>query len=484
MESVRAAQSIDPDDERETTNPGAAPAAASSPWRRLFHRWFVEYNPLYLVSALLVLGGLSLISGGSAESNSTYLQVGGAAAIAELYACALIAGAALLTRIGLRRPAVMLSLVTALYQCDLTLLTERHVYLGLAGATAVVVWLVMFVAKLHALAWAMRLRLSTSAVAVPAFGALGMAVLPHALQQGDAPTRSAVVALWVFMLFASGLWSSREATSKVSLDGWGQTVLARTLRATWILWAALASLHVLFWCNESGVSPAVLVPVAFLLATRWMRAEATVWCAAAGALLYTGIVEPPSLWVVSLLSAATLGLRALRRPTRIEHGAGASRDAAPYRAHGSDAPPAPVYFGFARSDRASMLRLLTGSIFGVYLSAWTFGWSGGALPAHVLPLDAALVAVAGLLVWRARAHAVLAPLALGSVHFGVQAGLISAPTSVLQWGLTSVGSGFVLLLSSLALAWRLRAATEPGSLSPDSDGRGDLGARRRRAPAG
>ena len=43
------------------------------------------------------------------------------AAIAEVYAVALIGGAALLMRIGQRRPAVMLALLTALYQCSLTL---------------------------------------------------------------------------------------------------------------------------------------------------------------------------------------------------------------------------------------------------------------------------------------------------------------------------------------------------------------------------
>ena len=117
------------------------PNPAASYWRRLLYRWLIEYNPLYLLSAALVLGGMQLISRGLAEDGSLYQQVG-VASIAELYAFALIGGAALLTRIGLRRPAVLLALVTILYQGDLTLHTETCAYLGWVGwlgaATAVV----------------------------------------------------------------------------------------------------------------------------------------------------------------------------------------------------------------------------------------------------------------------------------------------------------------------------------------------------------
>ena len=188
---------------------GASEATEARPrgsaTRRLLVRWFVEYNPLYLVSALLVLGGLMMISRGQADQGTMSPEVGAIPVIAEVYAAVLIAGAALLTRLGQRRPAVMLALITALYQCDLTLFTERSVYLGFAGALAALAWLIVFVVKLYALAWAMRVRLSRSAVAVAAFGALGLAVLPHGLSQGDPSRTSALIALWIFALFAAGL---------------------------------------------------------------------------------------------------------------------------------------------------------------------------------------------------------------------------------------------------------------------------------------
>src|SRR4051812_37312222 len=125
--------------------------AANEFWRRLLHRWLVQYNPLYLLSASLCLGGMILCSRGLAREGSAHGELV-VAGIAELYAVALIAGAALLTRIGQRRPAVMLALLTALYQCDLTLHTEACVWLGGAGMVAAAAWLALFVAKLLALA--------------------------------------------------------------------------------------------------------------------------------------------------------------------------------------------------------------------------------------------------------------------------------------------------------------------------------------------
>src|SRR5215471_429980 len=109
--------------------------------RRLLHRWFVEYNPLYIVSAALVLRGVNLLS------HAVNLQLG-VPAIVELYAWTLIGGAAFLYRVGLRRPAVMLSLLAVVYQGDLTLHTETCAYLGWTGVIASGVWLASFALKL------------------------------------------------------------------------------------------------------------------------------------------------------------------------------------------------------------------------------------------------------------------------------------------------------------------------------------------------
>ena len=43
------------------------PSERDAFFQRLFYRWFIQYNPLYLVSAALVLAGCSLWARGLAE---------------------------------------------------------------------------------------------------------------------------------------------------------------------------------------------------------------------------------------------------------------------------------------------------------------------------------------------------------------------------------------------------------------------------------
>src|SRR5262249_45016263 len=118
-----------------TASPDAAPDPGASYARRLLHRWFIQYNPLYLLSATLVLAGTFSLSRGLEQVGSVHGPLA-VSAIAELYAACLIGGAALLVRIGHRRPAVMLALITVLYQWDLTLHTERSPLFGPWAAAA------------------------------------------------------------------------------------------------------------------------------------------------------------------------------------------------------------------------------------------------------------------------------------------------------------------------------------------------------------
>jgi hypothetical protein len=313
----------------------------------------------------------------------------------------------------------MLGLLTALYQCDLTLHTETCVYLGAVGILAATLWVLLFVAKLYALAWAVRLRLSISATAVATLGALGLAILPHQLPDLEARGASALVGLWLFALFALGLHASRAITSRVTLDAWGETVLRRALRAVWLMWSVLLVLHVAFWSLHYAVRLAALAPVVLLLGTRWIRGEARVWCAIAATLILIAVTLPELFAVASLMAAVVLVMRTV--PTR-----------------------------------SARWRLLTGALFAVYLAVWTTRWSGGPWPAHLMPLDLALTAAVLLLVVRPRVRIALAPLSVSFAHFGIQTSVVTAPHSILQWGAASVGLGFVLLIASLVASYYLR----------------------------
>ena len=426
--------------------------------KRLFRRWFIEYNPLYLLSAGCVLVGVSELSRGLAHSPYSGVAV---AAVAEAYAWALLASAAFLMRLELRRPAVMLALLIAVYQCDPTLHTETCAYLGGVGVLAGAVSITSFVAKVWALAAAMRVRLSRSALLLPTLGAFGVLLFPPFLRQVSATCMSSLVALWVFALFAFGLWGSLRISSLVRLDAWGRTVFKRAVRATWAIWATLMLAHVWFWTTEFELKGALVVPTLLLLSTRWMPREGSVWLAAFGALL-SGLMMSPFFATIAGMVALTLALRALRQPT----------ESPADELSGLDSHARAVCFGLA--ERAARMRLLVGSASALYLMAWTLGWSGGALPEHAWWLDSSLTFVLLAMVWGFRAYVALVPLGLSYLHLGVQAGTLSLPRTKAQWGLTEVGLGFVLLGSALLTSWQsksrqARESSDPEELSDDSD---------------
>jgi len=413
-------------------------------WRRLFHRWFVEYNPLYLLSACCVLVGVSELSQGLSRSAYSGVAV---AAVAELYAWALVGSAAFLMRAELRRPAVMLALLIAIYQCDPTLHTETCSYLGNLGVLAGTAWLASFVAKTAVLAAAMRVRLSRSALWVPALGALGVLIFPPYLRQMDPVRMSSLVALWVFVLFACGFWGSLRVTSLVELDAWGRKVLRRSVRATWAIWAALTLAHVWFWASEFELELGLVVPVALLLSTRWMPRESSAWLAVVGA-LFSGFMMPQYLAPIAAMAAITLALRAFRQPIEPAH------DELDELGEFDEPRAESSIFGLA--PRAERMRLLVGSASVGYLSVWTLQWAGGALPRHAFWLDSLLLAILLGMVWGLRAYVALVPMALGALHLGVQTGRLSLPRTRAQWGLTEVGLGFALLAVAVLTSWQAK----------------------------
>ncbi len=419
-------------------------------WPRLFHRWFVRYNPLYLLSAALVLGGLTLVSREAARGHSV-LGALGVAAIAELYAFALIGGAAFLVRIGHRRPAVMLALVAVLYQSDLTLHVETCAYLGALGHAAAAAWVALFVAKLYALAAALELRPSRSAMLVPSLGAVGLAALPQLFRVLEPGERTVLVSLFVFGVGAAALWTRRAVESEVGYDVRG----VRSLRATWCTWAALGLGHVLYWCAENDVSLAALAPPVALLATRWIRREGATWAVAAGTLLATALLSPALLSPAALMVAAVLALRALRAPARRAE-AGAPTSAPPYRGGAMSPPAPPSELSFARARPAALRRLLLGAAWSVHLALWTAGWSGGPWPEHVLVLDLALVLACAAAAWRLRRALFAPPVLVTAAHLAVAAGWVGAPRTALEWGVAAIGLGFAALATALAASWRWR----------------------------
>ena len=433
-------------------------------WQRLLRRWFIEYNPLYLLSATSLLIGVNKLSAALTHSPHGSLTV---AVVAESYAWALLAGASFLTKHGLRRPAVMLVLLAALYQCDPTLHTETCAYLGGSGAIATVVWFASFVAKLYAMARAVRVRLSRSAVALPVLGALGVALMPRIALLVDASTLTALVGLWLFALFTGAFACSRRVVSLAALDLWGERVLRRTVASIWALWGGLLLCHVFFWAHEFELKLAVLLPIVFLLRTRWASREREVWGCVLAALV-AGWFMPQQFFLVAGMAALALVLFAFRRPIELPR--------ASFTEPELDEPDATRVgveassgLAFTQAPAAACTRLLTAASYCAYLCVWTFGWRGGPLPEHAFGMDASLALALGLLLWKTRSSVPVAPLVLVSLHLAVKHGLIFAPTTKLHWAVTYVALGFALLGIAVASSWHVKASNhaenEPSDVS-------------------
>ena len=429
-------------------------------WRRLLHRWFVRYNPAYLLSAALVFRGCFLWSRGVVH-DGTMTAMLGIPFVAEIYAAALIGGIALLTRIGQRRPAVMLALIVLVYQWDVTLHTEACAYLGRMGTWAAAGWLVIFVGKIHALMWALRIRISARMIAAATIAALGLVIMPASMTTMGARAPGSLLAAWVFAL--ATLYRHGQITSVEPLDTWGDTVLRRATNAAWAISAVLIGMHVTMWCVNEEVTLAPLLFALPLVAVTRIRSEARTWALVAATLGVCVVTSPMSIFATSMLAASALVLRTLAPqfwPTRTIEPDLPVAVHVPYRAEGRvhHEPRFKTVFVPAPPLTANeVARCYAGALSLAYLGAWTIAWGGGTFPVHDPWLDLAFTLVAAFAMWRTRTRVPFAlPLAVTYADLVWRARILPIPHSDGAWGELAVATGFALLGVSLAVSYRLR----------------------------
>ncbi len=462
-----------------TPSNGTAYAAApddNSFWRVLFHRWFVKYNPVYLVSALLVLSGLHLVSRGLTQEGSTFGSLG-VALLAEVYAAALVGGAALLARNGQKRPAVLLALLVVLYQGDLTLHTETCAVLGSAGVLATTLWMAIFVAKLFALSRALRVRIGARALATSFVGGTALALLPYGLFHLAPSANGAMLAVFGVALHA--LFPRRVEDSVIPvdvLDPWSKIVLRRVVVATWSIWSLLLVLHVGFLASETSIDFKPVVVSALFAAVASRAGERRLWSVILGTSAFVAFAAPAELSIVAWLAALTLIVRAVSDER--SRTSNASRvdevEPSPYRRstdtspEGAHAPPAAADVFLPRGAH-ERLRLFTGALVAAYVGIWTLGWRGGPMPSHHVAVDALFVAASIAMAWRLGARLVLVFVASLVGHALAATGLIPKPQTLVEWGSIALVVGFLLLFGSLAISHRLRdlAPTGPSDREPD-----------------
>ncbi len=440
--------------------------ATRTRWQTLAHRWFVQYNPLYLVSAAMVLVGVFLMSRGLSRTEGLMAELW-LTGVTELYQVLLIGGAALLYRVGQRRPAVMLALLEAVYLGDLTFQTGVSPLLGTVGVVASAAWYALFLIKLRTLAWAVRVEVSWSTWLLISTGGAVLTVTPHLLYATGKDANMQLLAACAFGLSAGWRWFGGGLRSLETLDAWGRTVVRRVQWVGWQVWGALLLGHMFWWCGEHNLS---LVPVLAgallpMLAHR-LRSELEVWGLAA-ATLAVGLYHPEvPLPLAATLVACALSLRAWRGPGfGTEAGEPeAAADLNPYRMAPSwDEPRPPLKPRRPHyPTRAERLRLVVGILCCGYASVFSSLWASAGCIKDMAPLPLDLVTALLLLLLITRAHSRLALLPMGALlaKYGVLLGVIFMPRGPLQWGAVMLTLGFASLLTGLGLNWRWRGGQE------------------------
>ncbi len=451
----------DPDDLTPPPTSPAEPAPSpDEPLRALLVEWFITYNPLPLASAALVLGGLWIASRELAHRG--LFGALGVSAIAELYALALIAGAWVLRTHGHRRSAVMLGLLAALYQCDVTLHLEMCAYRDTVGFVAMLAWVAVFAIKLDLLSRALGLALSASARWVPTAGAACVALVPIVSRWTTFDERSTFAALAVFGVGVAALSSQRTVSSDEGFDVRGR----RAMRGVQVLFATAALGHVAYACVEMGVSRVPLIAALVLVGTRLFHRELGVWVVVFATVMGVAWVDAQFAPLTLVLAAASLGLHAVR-----SRGEATSAPAVPC---GPTYRGVPMLEDLTRGDRTTLAaspivfvrrsieaqrRLALGAIALGYLGLTTVG-ADGLFSTHHVVVDAGLLVLCLGLFARRRSFVSLAPIGLGAVHLAIVEEALVAPRTTLELGVWAIASGFAMLGVSIAASVRLGARAQ------------------------
>jgi hypothetical protein len=444
--------------------------ASGSGFSRLMYRWFVEYNPTYLASALLVLMGQQLLSVALARGPQLASCLW-PAAVAEVYDWTLIGGAAWLLRLRQRRAAVCLGLLAVLFSSDFALGVEGMALLPGIGVALSIGWLGSFAGKLLLLTRIFEIRAPRGLLAIPISSAAVIALLPHAARAGDSAPFASFASVAAGMVFLVGLGASLAAGRweqlgcGLSRDEHGNKVFRRSVRLAKWVWSAQLAGHLCFLLHNRHVSPLSLVPALLTLAAVALDGELELSAYLTLVLASVGKLAPGQLGPTAAM-AALVWIRFGHLPRRRE-----LEPAAAGSAH--RAPPHDVYRGepveqnrpvvvFEPAARVVAARATGAAMFSAYVSVWCWGWQGGALPLHSLPLDVSVSLALGALMWLRVARVLGAPLGALWLHAFVAAGLVRAPRSTLEWAMVTLGLGFAGLAGSLLTSWRLARRALPG----------------------
>jgi hypothetical protein len=412
--------------------PDRAPGEPLNP-RLVWRHWFVHFNPLYVLSALSILGGVFLVNRhfdrlDTGLSLQPHIALFG---VVQAYELLILGGAAFLVRrAGAVRPAVLLALLECLFLFDGTLRLESLLLRGpgLVGISAA--WLLLTFVKMWGLAAALRVPLRLRHYASIAGAATALLLVVHLLAHPATPKPLVLtIAAWLGALVILALDVADAPRSPLAVTDEQRERAARCTRGAFRILTGAYFFHVwghlLIGGPADGSWIAAVVPQlgAFCLASALRRSDAAgIW--GAGLLTLVSALPVPAAMPYALCVVAMA-----------------------------------FAWGVWRGTRGG---LGTGAAFAVYAALWLSEWRGGGEPLPPLPdivswPTLALLVALAIAAWLARERAAMILLSAGTFGAAYDLALRLLPETELGLGILLLSVGFALLVIGLAVNWWLRA---------------------------
>jgi hypothetical protein len=413
-------------------------------WHELIYYWFVQYNPLYFFSAFCVLAGVYLLALeldgnalGAADGDWSLALVL-LFSVIQLYELLLIAAAGFLVhKVGLIRPAVILTLLEGVFIFDCTFRLETISHLGVVGTVLSAVWVALVPVKAWLLGKALRIDVPPTVIWLVAGGGAGLAVMLQTLgMPGFDRSMILLMATWwgAALLAIAAIAKPRISPSGAHGAAW-EVVCRRIGKSLLVILAGIYFYHVLNYLIWVGVDEGqVIIPMvgtAFLLVALLRAREVEIW-------MGTGLAIAGSF----ALPAAALPMCILATVVLL------------YRAR-----------------QSGNTRFLVGAVLSGYLATWTFAWPGAQTPE--LPIWSSVVAggMLAYLAWKLREPMAVLVLAVGGLGIAARYDfnpMHLLPQSRLGLGILLVAAGFIALTVGVWVNWWFRSPT--GAVEDGEDG--------------